>query len=117
VLADRLAERGWHVQPTYAYGRSPAHIHLTIDPTNAKRADDLARDLRAAAIDLPARVIPPEEFAALLSRVDTRTIMSELGISEGKLPARAAVIHRILDSSPPAERERLLTAFVGELFS
>src|SRR5690606_9535432 len=40
-LADRLSERGWLVQTTYAYGRSPAHIHLTIDPANAARAGEL----------------------------------------------------------------------------
>lgn len=126
-LADRLSERGWLVQPTYAFGRSPAHIHLTIDPGNASRAGDFARDLRAAMVDLPARIEAPEPVVAMLSAiaaggaaaagVDAGAILRELGITDGRLPARAATIHRLLDAAPPAIREKLLILFVGELFS
>lgn len=125
-LADRLAERGWHVQPTYAFGASPAHIHLTIDPTNAAHAADLARDLRLCMVDLPAKVAPPAEVVAMLSMLaspegasalDPSAIVAQLGISEGRLPARAATIHRLLDAAPPRVREQLLVLFFGELFS
>jgi sphinganine-1-phosphate aldolase len=125
-LADRLAERGWHVQPTYAFGASPAHIHLTIDPTNAARAADLAADLRRCLADLPERVSPPAEVVAMLSMLassddvaglDAGAIMAQLGITDGQLPSRAATIHRLLDAAPPRVRERLLVLFFGELFS
>ncbi len=45
-LADRLTEAGWHVQPTYGFGRSPAHIHLTLDPGNAGNAERFIASLR-----------------------------------------------------------------------
>ena len=125
-LADRLAERGWHVQPTYAFGASPAHIHLTIDPTNAARASDLAADLRRCLVELPAKVSPPAEVVAMLSMLassedaqglDASAIMAQLGIADGQLPSRAATIHRLLDAAPPLVREKLLLMFFGELFS
>jgi glutamate/tyrosine decarboxylase-like PLP-dependent enzyme len=125
-LADRLAERGWHVQPTYSYGRSPAHVHLTIDPGNAGSADALARDLASAAIDLPPRAAPPEPVLAMLAAlaedggggdVDAGALMAQLGIADGQLPARSAMIHRLLDAAAPPVREKLLVTFMGELFS
>lgn len=125
-LADRLTERGWFVQPTYSFGRSPAHIHLTVDPGNADRAADFARDIEASAVDLPDRMSPPAEVVAMLSHIvqagggggiDAGDMMAQLGISEGRLPARAGMIHRILEAAPPAVRQALLAMFMGELFT
>lgn len=123
-LADRLTERGWHVQPTYAFGRSPAHIHLTIDPGNAERAGDFAADLQACMQGLPPAERPADEVVAMLEQIgtgddgiDAGTLMTELGITGGQLPQRASTIHRLLDAASPEARERLLVLFVGELFS
>jgi hypothetical protein len=126
-LADRLAERGWHVQPTYAYGRSPAHVHLTIDPTNAEHVDGHARDLAACVADLPPATKPPQAVLAMLSEVgrsgdggvplDAGTLMALLGIEDGRLPKRAAQIHRLLDAATPEVRERLLAQFMAALFT
>lgn len=123
-LSDRLSERGWHVQPTYAFDCSPAHIHLTIDPGNAGRADAFAADLRACMEGLPPTETPPEPVVAMLAQIgaggdglDPKLLMAELGIADGQLPARAATIHRLLNAAPPAAREKLLVLFIGELFS
>jgi glutamate/tyrosine decarboxylase-like PLP-dependent enzyme len=124
-LADRLTERGWHVQATYRFDRSPAHIHLTIDPGNAARVDDFTTDLWASMIDLPATIAAPAEVVGMLEMLgagggeglSAEMLMGQLGITDGQLPGRAAVIHRLLDAASPAARERLLTLFVGELFS
>jgi sphinganine-1-phosphate aldolase len=125
-LADRLTECGWYVQPTYSYGKSPAHIHLTIDPGNADRAADFARDLEKCAIDLPPRMSPPPEVVMMLSAlvggdggegIDAGEIMAQLGITNGQLPGRAGMIHRILEAAPPPVRQALLSMFMGELFT
>ena len=120
-LADRLTERGWHVQPTYGVGASPAHIHLTVDPGNAGRAADFAADLRACVVGLPAPQDPPPPVVAMLEQigpgVDPAVLMAQLGIEGGQLPARSAPIHRLLNAVSPATRERLLVLFIGALFS
>lgn len=122
-LADRLTERGWHVQPTYRFGRSPAHIHLTIDPGNASRADAFVADLREAMNDLPPAQTAPAEVVAMLEALaggaggDAGALMTQLGLVDGQLPSRAGMIHRLLDAATPATRERLLILFIGELFT
>lgn len=125
-LSDRLSECGWYVQPTYSFGRSPAHIHLTVDPGNADRAQDFARDLEKCAQDLPERMTPPPAVVMMLSAlasggagggIDAGEIMAQLGITDGKLPTRAGLIHRILEAAPPPVRQALLAMFMGELFS
>lgn len=118
-LTDRLGERGWHVQMTYSFGPSPAHIHLTVDPGNAARADELARDIVACSRDLPPQTSAPEGLVALLARIgegelDPAPLMAELGVGTG-LPTKAAMIHRLLDAANPATRERLLVSFLGGL--
>jgi glutamate/tyrosine decarboxylase-like PLP-dependent enzyme len=122
-LADRLTERGWHVQPTYSFGPSPAHIHLSLDPGNAARAADLAADIRQAMRDLPPPPAIPEPIKMLFGAIeagaplDTGDLMAQLGVADGRLPSRAAPIHRLMDAAPPRARERLLSAFVSELFT
>ncbi len=123
-LADRLTERGWHVQPTYAFGRSPAHIHLTLDPGNAANVEAFARELEQCLEGLPPTETPEPGVVAMLEAVgagaggvDTGALMAQLGITDGQLPQRAALIHRLLNAASPATRERLLVAFIGELFT
>jgi len=43
--------------------------------------------------------------------------MQALGIRDGRLPEKAATIHRLIDAASPAMREELLVLFMGELFS
>lgn len=121
-LADRLGECGWHVQVTYGFGPSPANIHLTLEPGNSGRADEFARDLATCMRDLPAKQVVPEAMVAMLEQVgsgdvDASEMMGQLGITNGQLPGRASMIHRLIESVSPAARERLLVLFMGGLFS
>lgn len=113
------------MQPTYAFGPSPAHIHLTLDPGNSERAPDFGRDLRECMQGLPASQEPPAQVVQLLESIglgggealDSGMLMQQLGISDGQLPSRSAIIHRLINAASPAARERLLVLFIGELFS
>lgn len=120
-LSDRLASRGWHVQPTYALGRSPAHIHLSVDPGNAGNVERFIADLAGALDQLPPTEPPPAPVMAMLeslgSGMDVGALMGQLGVTDGRLPEQSAMIHRILNAASPAARERLLVSFVGELFA
>jgi glutamate/tyrosine decarboxylase-like PLP-dependent enzyme len=124
-LSDRLNACGWHVQPTYAFGRSPAHIHLTIDPSNAGAVGKLGDDIEACLVDLPPTQQPPAPLVAMLEQIgvpgaedmDAGMLMASLGITDGQLPGAAADIHRLINAATPQARERLLKLFIGELFS
>ena len=123
TLSDRLNARGWHVQPTYAFGVSPAHIHLTLDPSNAGGVGGLAADLAECLIDLPPAQEPAAEVVAMLALLGEEgdlnpgMLMAGLGISDGQLPAESAPIHRLINAASPPAREQLLKLFIGELFS
>jgi sphinganine-1-phosphate aldolase len=122
VLADRMTARGWHVQLTYGFGPSPAHIHLTLDPGNAARADAFAADLQAAMVDLPPASDPPEEVVQMLDlvgqgHIDAGLLMGQLGIADGQLPGESAMIHRLINAASSEAREGLLVLFFGQLFS
>jgi len=133
-LADRLTARGWHVQPTYGFGNSPAHIHLTLDPSNAPSAARFGEDLEACLADLPKRMELPTEALGMLAALehaasgpagegaegaglDPAMLMGALGVADGMLPSQSAHIHRILNAASPALREKLVVLFVGELFA
>ena len=133
ALADRLAAKGWVVQPTYAFGASPAHVHLCLDPGNAAKIDQFIDDLRAAMVDLEPRQNAPQQLVQMLetavaspasdaaaqgaaSALAPAQLMAQLGVVDGRLPQQTALIHRVLDAASPALRERLLSLFVGELF-
>ena len=123
-LADRLTAKGWHVQPTYEFGPSPAHIHLTLDPENARRVADFGKDLVECSQNLPKAQTAPEGVVTFLSNlaestdgVDTQAIVAEMGLGSGTLPSEAAPLHRIMNAMTPAAREKLLVLFIGELFS
>lgn len=125
-LADRLAARGWHVQPTYSFGPSPAHIHMTVDPTNAVNTQAFTTDLHACLEGLSPRSAPPPEVLGMLAAlegpgagddIDPQMFMGALGIQDGQLPVQSAHIHRILDAASPALREKLIVLFMGELFT
>jgi hypothetical protein len=69
---------------------------------------------------------PPQPIVALLEAlgssdgdagVDPAMLMAQLGVTDGQLPGKAAMIHRLLNAASPAVRERLLVLFIGELFS
>ncbi|GMV19708.1 MAG: aspartate aminotransferase family protein [Polyangiaceae bacterium] len=124
TLADRLTAKGWHVQPTYQFGPSPAHIHLTLDPENARRAQELGRDLVECCKDLPPSAEAPEGVVAFLSSlangaegVDTHAIVEEMGLGSGTMPSESAPLHRIMNAMTPDAREKLLVLFFAELFS
>lgn len=123
VLSDRLTEKGWHVQPTYASGPSPAHVHLIIDPGNAAHIDEFIRDLKACEKGLPEMTAPPEQVVQLLTQAvtspdaDTAALMDQFGVQDGQLPGASADLHRVLNGLSQQAREALLVKFMGALFS
>ncbi|MGM1058447.1 pyridoxal phosphate-dependent decarboxylase family protein [Saccharothrix sp. Mg75] len=128
TVADEMKARNWYVQPQFAFGASPANLHLTVTAANAGHEEELLTDLRdsvAAAVAAgPVRVAPevvafigsldpdaltPEEFGGLLAAA---------GMTGGAgLPDRMAAVNTLLAAAPLRLRERLLVEFLGGLYS
>ncbi|MDG4806323.1 aminotransferase class V-fold PLP-dependent enzyme [Micromonospora sp. WMMD1120] len=131
VLVDELTARGWHTQPQLSYAGLPVSVHLTVTAAVAPRVGEFGPDLAAAVAAArsagPVRL--PAELASVLGALTPEALTPEfvaglaggLGLSgepgsgAGPLPERMALINTLLDTAPPALRERLLVEFVSLL--
>ncbi|MCW2613585.1 MAG: Pyridoxal-dependent decarboxylase [Frankiales bacterium] len=126
-VCDEMAARGWYVQAQLGYRGLPASIHLTLTASSDQHVDALLADLgacvetaRAAQTGLdPAlleavRSLDPDELPDDV----LGTLLPMAGIEPGAgLPDRMAGINALLEAMSPRLRERLLVAFLGELFT
>jgi glutamate/tyrosine decarboxylase-like PLP-dependent enzyme len=127
AIVDEMHQRGWYVQPSLAYDNSPAHIHLSISASNVGGEDRFLADLAAStAAAKEARPGPLQQMLQQvldgldpqnLSEADIDGMLAMAGIGGGSpLPGRTAEINAVLNLLPPAVREKLLTAYVNNLF-
>jgi glutamate/tyrosine decarboxylase-like PLP-dependent enzyme len=139
VLADELAQRGWHVQPQFSYGTIPRSVHLTVTAAVAPKVGAFAAalgDAAGAARALGPAGVPPGA-GELLRGIEPSMLTSDvvaglaagLGFggsgsggsgsggsgSGGPLPDRMAPVNALLEATPPALRQALLVAFVSLL--
>ncbi|GAA3464227.1 pyridoxal phosphate-dependent decarboxylase family protein [Saccharothrix longispora] len=128
TVADEMKARNWYVQPQFAFGASPANLHLTVTAANAGHEDELLADLRdsvAAAVAAgPVRVAP--EVVAFIGSLDPDTLtpdefgglLAAAGMTgDAGLPDRMATVNTLLAAASPRLRERLLVEFLGALYS
>lgn len=129
ALADEMKARGWHVQPQLKHGPSKENIHVSINPSNVKHTEGLLAALRESVAAVRAAgggPTPPVEMAQLLAAqiaMDTTgeglgNLIAALGVGAGgELPGKMAETNALLNELPPKTRERLLVAFVGQMFT
>jgi sphinganine-1-phosphate aldolase len=119
VLADELAARGWHTQPQMAYRELEPTIHLTVtasvSATVASFASDLADAVAAARARGPVQIpeLPPLTPEMITPEL-IAGLASALGLGSGDF-SRMAEVNSLLNASPPALREALLTGFLSLL--
>jgi sphinganine-1-phosphate aldolase len=124
VLADELAARGWHTQPQMAFGDLPATIHLTVTASVRATAGEFAAGLGDAVAATRARgpVQLPEALVAAAGALTPEMVTPDLvaglaeglGLGGGDFTQMAAV-NSLLNVTPPALREALLTGFLSLL--
>jgi glutamate/tyrosine decarboxylase-like PLP-dependent enzyme len=128
TVADEMKARNWYVQPQFAFGASPANLHLTVTAANAGHERELLDDLRAsvaAAVGAGPVEVAPEVLAfigsldpAALTPAEFAGLLAAAGMGgEGGLPERMATVNTLLAAASPALRERLLVEFLGALYS
>ena len=125
-LVDEMNARGWYIQPALSYDNSPAHIHLSINASNVGREAELLADLKACVA--VAGTMPPGELVDMvqgglgamdlagLSEKEMTDMLALAGIGDTGMPERMADINGVLDALPAPVREKLLIAFVNNLF-
>jgi sphinganine-1-phosphate aldolase len=132
VVADELRERGWYVQPQFAYQDLPRNLHLTVTAASLDRVAGLLGDLRSsveAARTVPSAMpdpglvelaraldpdtLTPEQFAGLLAFGG----LDPAAVTGSGLPTRMAGINHLLEAMPPRLRERVLAEFIGLLYT
>ncbi len=122
-IVDEMAKRGWYLQPAFAYDRSPQHVHLSINASNTAWVEPLLQDLRAS-VEAARKAEPAEALAETLSGLDPaglddqtfERILEAAGMAGQDLPEEMAEINGAMNALPPEMRERLLVAFVNNLF-
>ena len=124
-VVDEMKARGWYVQPQLGYLGSKENIHLSVNPANVRWCDALLADLRASVE--AARKMPQEDLSglkAMLEQLDLERLTPDelwqmlafAGVHGGSLPQRMAAVSTLLNSLPPAWAEKLLTAYINELY-
>jgi hypothetical protein len=125
-LVDAMNNRGWYIQPALSFDNSPAHIHLSINASNVGREEAFLADLRECMVaaekmtagDLVKLVgdgLAGVDLAALSDK-ELADMLALVGIGTEGLPERMADINGVLDALPADAREKLLVAFVNNLF-
>ncbi|MBB6522061.1 pyridoxal phosphate-dependent decarboxylase family protein [Pseudoteredinibacter isoporae] len=125
-LAERMKKRNWYIQPQFAFGASPANIHLTISHGNLAGFREFLSDLRACVAELDtddaqtAMVDLPEEIAALFENPSPQ-LFSDLAAMFGgdgtEAPENMDEVNNLLNAMPHQIRDQLITEFVNRMFS
>ncbi|WP_150244180.1 pyridoxal phosphate-dependent decarboxylase family protein [Nocardiopsis quinghaiensis] len=127
VLADRVAESGWFLQPQLSYAGIPANLHLTLTGVSLAGVDALLEVL-AGAVTAVRGVRPPvpEGLAEAVSALDLSTLddrgfvelLASVGVDlTGPGGAGMAAVNTVLDGLEPSVREALLVRFLSALYS
>jgi len=125
-VVDEMRERGWFVQPQLGFESSKENIHLSINPASVGWVDALLDDLATcvekargmASGDLKARL--EGAVAGLadqeLSDEQIRGLLAMAGVTGASLPGRMADVNEVLNALPATLREKLLVAYLNELY-
>ena len=132
VVADEARVRGWYLQPQFAYLDLPRNLHLTVTAASLPNVDGLISDLAASvaaaravpsaepaaelvemARNLDPDALTPQEFAGLLAFAG----MDPAAVTGAGLPTRMAGVNHLLEAMPPRLRERILSEFIGAIYT
>ncbi|MBC7375525.1 MAG: aspartate aminotransferase family protein, partial [Frankiales bacterium] len=126
-VCDEMSSRGWYVQAQLGYRGLPASIHLTLTASSEQHVQALLNDLAecVATARTTATGLDPTLLAAVRALDPDElpddvlgTLLPMAGLEPGAgLPERMAGINALLEAMSPRLRERLLVAFLGQLFT
>jgi glutamate/tyrosine decarboxylase-like PLP-dependent enzyme len=123
-LADKMAKRGWYLQPQFRTPLSPANLHITMNRSSAAQTDRFIEALHLALAEVKAEpYLDPEAVRAQVhslleqfgeAAVEQLTALA--GLEGGALPESMAMLNTMLDALPNEVREPLLVEFMNDLY-
>lgn len=128
-LTERMKAKGWFIQTQLKSDVSDAGIHLSISHFNAPHMAGLMEDLKAIVKELKAEKETQEPVQAMLDPAMLQAMMANfspemldnleqiLGKNDKGIPDNFVVINNLLNTLEPAQRDKLLIAFVNKMFS
>lgn len=128
-LVERMKEKGWFLQAQLKSAVSEASIHLSITHFNVPHMAPMMEDLKTTVAELKEEekaphpmlaMLNPEMLQGLLANFTPATLDSLeqlLGTDDKGIPDNFLIINNILNTLEPAQRDKLLVAFVNKMFS
>jgi glutamate/tyrosine decarboxylase-like PLP-dependent enzyme len=125
-LAEALKERGWYVQPQFAFDNSAENLHLSVGVNNVPLVDEFVADLREIAKSVRDSQLGTEPFAMPKEFIDLiensgPEILDQLGDVLGgdgsELPDNMVEINNMLNALPASSREMLLGEYMNRLYN
>lgn len=127
TICDEMNALGWYVQPQLSYRDIPASVHLTLTASSDGHIAALLADL-AVAVET-ARAAKTGLDPALVQAIQSLNpdelgddvlgaLLPLAGLEPGGgLPDRMAEINALLEAMSPRLREKMLIAFLGQMFT
>ena len=126
-LTDALKARGFAVQAQLAFGASKENIHMTVNPGNTRviseflvvlreEVETLRASGKKAGIDDDVRGLAAMLTEALANDTTGEAAAQAIGSVKAGT-GEMADTNRLLNQLGPREREKLLIAFVGRMFT
>lgn len=110
VLADKMEEKGWYIQPQpgSALLGYPKCIHLTVNPGHDRVVEEFLKDLRDAARGCEGVVVGDVESIL-------EDIQGKLGLRPGELPENLSVVNELIHRLHPDMVEEMLRSMINEV--
>jgi sphinganine-1-phosphate aldolase len=126
-VIDEVKERGWYIQPQFAYQNSPKNFHISVSMSNIDFTDELVQVLEES-VQAAKGIKEGESVKTILDAISAMNpeditednisdMMAMAGVSGDSLPERMADINDIMNALSVEHRELMLIEFLSELFT
>jgi len=127
-LFDELNKKGWFVQFQLSNEYCSANLHLTISKIHEQLVEEFLKDLKECHEKVQKKglmkkasekvtIETVKKLAQNLSPQNFEKLGKILGFSNGKIPAKLALINRIMDVLPPDTVRNTLIDYMNDFYT
>ncbi len=124
-LTDAMVAKGWTVQSQFGKPGAPRNMHISVQYSAARHADDFVAALRQSVEEV--KLAPPIDVSAVLGPLNEllasgdpqifENAMALVGMQDGKLPTELALINTLLEAMPDDIQAQFLIEFFNNLYA